>query len=439
LSKINAEHVSDQMNDLNIIDKFTQTFVTYIDSGFGLLSPDVGFLTTTLVTIDVIIAGLFWSLSNEDNVIGQLIRKILYVGFFALLLNNFARLSTIVFNSFAGLGLKATGTVLTATDLMRPGFVAGTGFTASQPLLDQAGSLMGFTSFFDNVVTIVVLLLAWLIVLLAFFVLSVQLFITIIEFKLTTLAGFVLVPFALFGKTSFLAERVLGNVMTSGIKLMVLAIVVGVGSTLFGTITAAPTGDITLEQAAAHILAAIAVFGLAIFAPGIAAGLISGAPQLGAGAAVGTAAGLAAAGVAGAAGAGALARAGLSGAGRAVTSAASLSGSAQAGFKQGGMGGALQATVGHPMKDAASKASAPVKDAYREGSAYGFKAAGGSGSPSPSSGGKGKSSGDSSEPDWAKRIRRRDQMSRAGTVASQSIREGDRGASNEGPDLDPNS
>ena len=427
------------MNDLNIIDKFTQTFVTYIDSGFGLLTPDFSFLTSTLVAIDVILAGLFWSLSHEDNVIAQLIRKILYVGFFALLLNNFASLSTIIFNSFASLGLKASGAALTATDLMRPGFVAGTGFTASQPLLDQAGSLMGFTSFFDNVVTIVVLLLAWIIVLLAFFVLSVQLFLTIIEFKLTTLAGFVLVPFALFGKTSFLAERVLGNVMTSGIKLMVLAIVVGVGSTLFGTITAAPAGDITLEQAAAHILAAIAVFGLAIFAPGIAAGLISGAPQLGAGAAVGTAAGLAAAGVAGAAGAGALARAGLSGAGRAVSSAASLSGAVQAGFKQGGLGGALQATVGQPMKDAAAKASAPMKDAYREGSAYGFKAAGGSGSPSPSSGGKGKSSGDSSEPYWAKRIRRRDQMTRAGTVASQSIREGDRGASNEGPDLDPNS
>jgi type IV secretion system protein TrbL len=427
------------MNDLNIIDKFTQTFVTYIDSGFGLLTPDVSFLTSTLVAIDVILAGLFWSLSSEDNVIAQLIRKILYVGFFAMLLNNFASLSNIIFNSFASLGLKASGASLTATDLMRPGFVASTGFMASQPLLDQAGSLMGFTSFFDNVVTIVVLLLAWIIVLLAFFVLSVQLFITIIEFKLTTLAGFVLVPFALFGKTSFLAEHVLGNVMTSGIKLMVLAIVVGVGSTLFGTITAAPTGDITLEQAAAHILAAIAIFGLAIFAPGIAAGLISGAPQLGAGAAVGTAAGLAAAGVAGAAGAGALARAGLSGAGRAVTSAASLSGSAQAGFKQAGIGGALQATVGQPMKDAASKASAPVKDAYREGSAYGFKAAGGSGSPAPTGGGKGKTSGGGSEPDWAKRIRRRDQMSRAGTVASQSIREGDRGASNEGPDLDPNS
>lgn len=427
------------MNDLNIIDKFTSTFVTYINSGFGILSPDVSFLTSTLVAIDIILAGLFWSLSHEDNVVGQLIRKILCVGFFAFLLNNFASLSSVIFNSFASLGLKASGSTLTATDLMRPGFVAGTGFTASQPLLDQAGSLMGFTSFFDNVVTITVLLLAWIIVLLAFFVLSVQLFITILEFKLTTLAGFVLVPFALFGKTSFLAERVLGNVMTSGIKLMVLAIVVGIGSTLFGTLTAAPTGDITLEQAAAHILAATAVFGLAIFAPGIAAGLISGAPQLGAGAAVGTAAGLAAAGVAGAAGAGLLARGAAAGAGRAITSAASLSGAAQSGFKAGGMSGAFSATVGQPLKDAAAKASAPMRDAYREGSAYGLKAVDGSAAGSgTSSAGRGRSP-TSAEPDWARRLRRREQMTRAGTVASQSIREGDRGAASEGPDLNPDS
>ena len=110
-------------------------------------------------------------------------------------------------------------------------------------------------------------MLAWVIVLLAFFVLAVQLFIAIIEFKLTTLAGFVLVPFALFGQTAFLAERVLGNVISSGIKLMVLAIVVGIGSSIFGTLVR-PTADITLTQAASTILAAIAVFGLAIFVPG---------------------------------------------------------------------------------------------------------------------------------------------------------------------------
>jgi TrbL/VirB6 plasmid conjugal transfer protein len=37
-------------------------------------------------------------------------------------------------------------------------------------------------------------------VLLAFFILAIQLFITLIEFKLTTVAGFVLIPFGLFGK-----------------------------------------------------------------------------------------------------------------------------------------------------------------------------------------------------------------------------------------------
>ena len=38
------------------------------------------------------------------------------------------------------------------------------------------------------------------------------------RFKLTTLAGFVLIPFGLFGKTAFMAERVLGNVVSSGIR-----------------------------------------------------------------------------------------------------------------------------------------------------------------------------------------------------------------------------
>ena len=291
------------MDDLNIIDRFTETFVRYIDSGFGLLAGDVAFLTSVMVGFDIVLAGLFWALDGEDNIPAQLIRKVLYVGFFALLLNNFQSLSDVVFRSFAGLGLKASATTLTAQDLMRPGFVAETGFTASRPLLDKAGELIGFTTFFENFVTIVVLMIAWLIVLLAFFVLAVQLFVTILEFKLTTLAGFVLVPFALFGKTAFLAERVLGNVISSGIKLMVLTIIVGIGSTIFGSIVPPAGAAITLKHAASIILAAIAVFGLAIFIPAIAAGLVSGAPQLGAGAVVGTAAGIAASGVLAAGGA----------------------------------------------------------------------------------------------------------------------------------------
>src|SRR3546814_12472607 len=106
-----------------------------------------------------------------------------------------------------------TDTLFPYTTLFRSGRLAGTGFSAAWPLLVQVNQLMGFTSFFDHFLTIIVLLFAWAIVIIAFFILAVQMFVCIVEFKLTTLAGFVLVPFALWNRTSFLAERVLGNVV----------------------------------------------------------------------------------------------------------------------------------------------------------------------------------------------------------------------------------
>src|SRR3546814_2420455 len=93
--------------------------------------------------------------------------------------------------------------------------------------------MAGFVEVFVNIDPIVLMLLAWLTVILCFIVLAIQLFITLIELKLTTLAGFVLVPFALWNKTAFLAEKVLGNVVSAGIKVLVLAVIVGIGSGLF--------------------------------------------------------------------------------------------------------------------------------------------------------------------------------------------------------------
>jgi type IV secretion system protein TrbL len=424
------------MDDLAIIDRFTETFSRYIDSGFGLLAGDVAFLTTVLVAIDITLAGIFWAMYGDENVPVQLIRKVLYVGSFALLLNNFKGLADIVFQSFAGLGLKASGTAMTATDLMRPGFVASAGFTASRPLLEKAGELIGITTFFSNFVTIAVLLLAWVIVLLAFFVLAVQLFIAIIEFKLTTLAGFVLVPFALFGQTAFLAERVLGNVISSGIKLMVLAIVVGIGSSIFGTLVR-PTADITLTQAASTILAAIAVFGLAIFVPGIAAGLITGAPQLGAGAAVATTAAAGGTVVAGGMLASGAARLAGRASGAAIRAAASLTGTVGAAYQAGGLRGVARATVTAPASRAAASATAPVRDAYREGAAQGYRDAGPTSGPDPGSPGgvPGGGGAAGSPPTWAQRLARRQRMTQAGMIAAQGLREGDRPALSPGPDL----
>src|SRR3546814_12769194 len=92
------------MDDLNVIDKFTQTFITYIDSGFGLLAGDVAFLTSILVAIDITLAGLWWAMDEGSNVLARLIRKVLYVGSFALILYNWSLFDDFVFNSFYSLG-----------------------------------------------------------------------------------------------------------------------------------------------------------------------------------------------------------------------------------------------------------------------------------------------------------------------------------------------
>ena len=284
------------MGGTGVIDSFLETFTSYIDSGFGLLGGEVGFLASTLAAIDITLAALFWSMGPDEDIIARLVKKTLFVGVFAYLIGNWNNLAKIVFQSFSGLGLKAAGSGLSAADFLRPGRVAQVGIDAGHPILTVISSLMGYVSFFENFLQIVVLLFAWFIILLSFFILAIQLFVTLIEFKLTTLAGFVLIPFGLFGKTAFLAERVLGNVVSSGVKVLVLAVIVGIGSTLFTQFTQGVGGaQPTIDNAMALVLAALSLLGLGMFGPGIANGIVSGGPQLGAGAAVGT--GLVAAGV----------------------------------------------------------------------------------------------------------------------------------------------
>jgi len=174
-------------------------------------------------------------------------------------------------------------------DFMRPGVVAATGLDAAEPLLDASADLLGPVGLFTNFVQILILLIAWVIVVLAFFILAVQVFVTILEFKLVTLAGFVLLPFAFFNRTSFMAERVLGHVISSGIKLLVLAMITGIGVTLFERFMQAGLGtEPDIREVMAIALGALTLLGLGIFGPSVANGIVAGGPQLGAGAAAGT-------------------------------------------------------------------------------------------------------------------------------------------------------
>ena len=232
----------------------------------------------------------------DEDIIARLVKKTLFVGVFAYLIGNWNNLARIVFESFAGLGLKASGTGMSSADFLRPGRIAQVGIDAGRPILESISGLMGYVSFFENFVQIVVLLFAWVVVLLAFFILAIQLFITLIEFKLTTLAGFVLIPFGLFGKTAFAAERCSATSSRQASRSwcwpssLASARHCSRSSPRLWRQHSRPS-KMRWRWCSRHCR----LLGLGIFGPGIANGIVSGGPQLGAGAAVGT--GLAAGGV----------------------------------------------------------------------------------------------------------------------------------------------
>ena len=204
--------------------------------------------------------------------------------------------------------------------------------------------------------------LSRVVTLIAFFVLAIMLFLAVVEFKLTTLKGFILVPFALWRGTSFISEPVLGQVITSGVRILVFAVVTGIGTQIFSQILpSSPTAELSLQDALTVLLASMTVGGLALYAPKIAAGIVSGAPQLGLGAAVAPAAVVGGTVLLGGAGLAGAARAGAG----AVASAATLGGAARTAYALGSAASGDEALAG--VGEASSVLLAQVSRQQRAG------------------------------------------------------------------------
>jgi type IV secretion system protein TrbL len=295
--------------DPAVLDEFLNKFRGQVDAGFGIIQGDVTGVLATLVTISIVITALLWAIDENQNVLASLVRKVLLVGFFAWLVAQWHTLSMTVVNGFAALGLKAGGGAMTvSTFTTSPSQIVIAGLNVIGGLLQYVRKIApGPIEFFAHIDVVLMAIIAAVGILIAFVILAVEIVVTIIEFHIVTLVAFVTVPFGVLTQTSFMSERAIGYVVSVGIKLMALAIVVSLGTTIFSSYTVSadpgPPEDVGL------LLAAVVMVMLALKVPAIAAALISGGPQLNAGGAVMGAAGVAA-GVAG----GALAMRALGGA-----------------------------------------------------------------------------------------------------------------------------
>lgn len=259
--------------DPTAINSFLDQFIAMADSGFGLIQGDVNFVLNSLIVISITLAGAQWALIGEAPM-APFFRKVLFVGLFAFLLNNWNGLVTAVNQSGAMLGLKAGGGAMSLADLHNPGRVAGIG----SELFGKTVALAEGMNILTDFVALVTIYIAAVFVMLGFFVLALQLFVSLIAFKLGSLAAFVALPWGIFSGTAWVAERPLGWVAGCAIRLFVLALIASMAISFVNTLPA----TLTLDAGGALniLLFGLTILALAWFGPQLASEVMQGQPHL---------------------------------------------------------------------------------------------------------------------------------------------------------------
>ncbi|MGD0819213.1 MAG: P-type conjugative transfer protein TrbL [Desulfomonilia bacterium] len=243
--------------------------------GYARILPDALVLMRYLVAIEIVIMGVFWALGKSDITVTA-IKKITAIGFFLWVVTEMKTLSHVLIMSFAQAGLVAGGNTITLSNLFDPSSIIDMGFRTTKPIFDDIG---GFVNIYQHTVNCALQFLAGLIGLFSYFFIAWNLFVVIIEFYLFTVCSVILIPFAVFKPTAWLAERAIGGTFTIGVKLMVLAFIVSITYDIMGglDLTTASTSHYQL-YCAVSLMCVIAY--LCWSAPNFAAGIISGGPNL---------------------------------------------------------------------------------------------------------------------------------------------------------------
>jgi type IV secretion system protein TrbL len=259
-------------------------FSNTVSSGFAALQGPVNGVFGLMIALVVALTGIQWALSSNREVLASGFGKILLIGTFAWLINDWERLSLVVQAGFVDLGLTAGGGGLSRADFLNPGVILEQGWQIVKALGETPAPVNNPVDVLGNLTDALILGLAMIGIMLAFAVLALQIIVTLLEFKIVTLGGFVLLPFGIWSKSSFLAERPLGFVVSSGLKVLALAIVVSGARSVFDQLQ--PSANPDLYEALAILAAALLLAMLALFIPNLASALVTGGPALGAGSAL---------------------------------------------------------------------------------------------------------------------------------------------------------
>jgi type IV secretion system protein TrbL len=268
--------------DVGVLTWLLHQFLAVLTPAYGRLLPHSEWLFGMLVGIEALLLIVWWLL-GAGAVLPRAVGFLLHTGLFLWLLRDYADIITRILHSFVQLGLLAGGNTIPVETFLNPSAIANFGIVAAQPIAQRLGTY-GIWSVLTAVHLPDLLLygVAWLLIVGAFFIAAILVFITVVSFTVVTIGGLAFLPFVASRHTSFLAQGPISLVFSTAARLFTLALLTSVAYPLMERLILPPAP--TLPHAWAAVLGSGGLAALYWQVPGLAASLASGIPSLAMGA-----------------------------------------------------------------------------------------------------------------------------------------------------------
>jgi type IV secretory pathway TrbL component len=230
------------MLNAELLNTIMGTFVATLDGAFGtLFAYSIPLLSVLGLIYFLVSLGPLILYNHSLAAVGDVLWVVLRIGVIYFFVLGFYNIFwNAAFYSFLQWGQTAGGGVFGFETFMNPSAIVDTGFKAAKPLYDTLNNLSYF-SMLDKPWTLVGLLIAYWLVVLAFGVMALHVIMTIIDLKLAIAAGAVLFPWAVLSYTAVLGELALSWITAGLVRVMLTALLMSVGFPLFETANLAVT------------------------------------------------------------------------------------------------------------------------------------------------------------------------------------------------------
>jgi type IV secretion system protein TrbL len=376
-----AQSTAPQSGPSDLLDVYKNATTTWVSTAFGYANKLFGLLAFIDFTWAMIV--LFLEGQELQGWIAGFLKKFMTISFFYALLINQSTWFPAIINSFVQIGQQAGG----VSGYLNPSSILWTGVQISGAILAAclpnatsgatAGGILGvivpgagaaLTA--ASLIPALVALFCALLIFLAYVVITLTFIMATVESYVVMSAGLIFLGFGASRWTVPYTERYISLVVSTGVRLMVLYMIIGLGQTLSNTwvqeASQMPLSTAGLQSLFGLLASVIVFMALAWQVPKLAGSILQGslqmgssdliAPAMSAAIAAGTIGAVATAGVgAVAGGVGALAAGGAAaGGGAGAAGAGGIGGS----FMPGGAGGMIPG-MGSAMAAGGARSAAP--------------------------------------------------------------------------------